>query len=144
MNRYKSILAITAIFTVLFFSKTSNSQDCSAVLCSQFAGQSVNSTMKAGSTQNVVVAFRNNGSYNWSNGNIRLAFYDPRMNPNENNVWGVDNVPIQSSAVTEQETKIAFTITAPKTPGVYFFQWQLQSDGVFFGEKTTLVNITVK
>jgi len=143
---HKSIVAFSALIAVFFFSHTAYTQDCPAdVLCAKYASQSVNQQMEAGTSQNVTVTFKISNEATWGNNTPVLVYVDTRMNPENNNVWGVNNIPLQQSTVEVNGPGVfQFTITAPKTPGKYNFQWQLSSNGMLFGYPSTSTEITVK
>lgn len=147
MNKVqKTIIAFSTLITVFFFSHTAYSQDCPEdVLCAKFASQSVNQQMEPGTSQNVSVTFQISNSASWGNNTVELVYVDTRMNPENNNVWGVDKINIQQSTVEYNGAGVfQFTITAPKKPGIYNFQWQIGSNGTLVGYPSPSTEITVK
>ena len=111
---------------------------------SLFVDQSVPTTMIAGQTYNVSVTYRNTGSTTWTEaGGYRLA----SQNPQDNMTWGMNRValPPGSSIAPGQDAVVAWTVTAPATPGTYCdFQWQMRQSGVeFFGPLTPNIVVTV-
>ncbi|MEO8512554.1 MAG: hypothetical protein ABI543_03250 [Ignavibacteria bacterium] len=147
MNKVqKTIIAFSALITVFFFSHAAYSQNClEDVLCAKFASQSVNQLMEPGTSQNVTVKFKMSNSTSWVNNTIELVYVDTRMNPENNNVWGVDKIKMQPSEdVVNGAGVFQFTITAPKKPGIYNFQWQISSNGTLIGYSSPSTEITVK
>ena len=140
-----NVFSITLTILILFVIEmhTSYSQNCTPVLCSQFQSQTVKIKMPAGGTERVSVTFRNSGSGIWGIDDIGLVYGDAKANPMNNNVWGVSRVSLQSAAVAGENATFEFNITAPKTPGVYYFQWQMQSKGTNFGDPSSGIQIKV-
>jgi len=143
MNTFKWVSAFSIVF-ILFLSNSLHSQDCNTDLCAKYKSEKVPRSMTAGSTQNVRISFKIARTNNWSSDNILLVYYDPRMNPKINNVWGIDNITLNNAVIKGKTITYKFVITAPMTPGVYNFQWQLQSNGVAFGEQTPFISIKVQ
>jgi len=147
LNKVKTtIVAFSALITVFFFSHTAYSQDCpDDILCAKFASQSVNQVMEAGTSQNVTVTFKLSNSATWGSNPNELVYVDTRMNPENNNVWGVNKIIMQQSTVEYNGAGVfQFTITAPKKPGIYNFQWQISSNGTLIGYPSPSTEITVK
>lgn len=147
MNKIqKTFIAFSALITIFFFSHTAYSQDCPEdVLCAKFASQSVNQLMEQGTSQNVTVTFKISNSATWGSNPVELVYVDTRMNPENNNVWGADKIIMQQSTVEYNGAGVfQFTITAPKKPGIYNFQWQISSNGKLFGYSSPSTEITVK
>ena len=142
----KTIIAFSALITVFFFSHTAYSQDClEDVLCAKFESQSVNQLMTPGTSQNVTVTFKISNSASWGDNTLELVYVDTRMNPENNNVWGVDKIRMQQSTVAYNGAGVfQFTINAPTKPGIYNFQWQMSSNGTLFGYSSPTTEITVK
>jgi hypothetical protein len=100
--------------------------------------------MAPGKTQNVTVTFQNSSSFTWNSNNIELVYVDTRMNPENNNVWRIDRIAMQTSTVAAGgEVTFQFTITAPTKPGTYNFQWQMSSNGTIFGFSSPSTEIKV-
>jgi hypothetical protein len=108
-----------------------------------FISQSVPTTMYAGATYNVNLTFRNLGTNPWScNDDIYLGSQMPQDNLN----WGIGRVPMQDGVVVSRPDDYTFTfnVTAPLTPKIYNFQWQMLKEGVqWFGDYSTNVRVNV-
>lgn len=123
--------------------QTAYSQNCTPVLCSQFQYQTVKIKMPAGGTERVSITFKNSGSGIWGIDDIGLVYTDAKANPTNNNIWGVNRVSLQTAAVAGESATFEFSITAPRTPGIYYFQWQMQSKGTSFGDPSTGIQVKV-
>jgi hypothetical protein len=108
-----------------------------------FISQSVPTTMYAGATYNVNLTFRNLGTNSWScDDDIYLGSQMPQDNLN----WGIGRVPMENGVVvdTNENYTFSFTVTAPLTPKIYNFQWQMLKEGVqWFGDYSTNVRVNV-
>ncbi|HJQ26003.1 MAG TPA: putative Ig domain-containing protein [Blastocatellia bacterium] len=113
----------------------------SANLNASFASQEVPARLEPGQSFAAVIRFINSGAQPW----ILSTLYLRSQNPTDNGVWGGNIVPIYGDSVVPGDTLEArFFAFAPRTPGVYDFQWQLYQDGQgYFGQMSTNVRITV-
>jgi hypothetical protein len=112
---------------------------------SQFISQTVPSSVIPGQQFTVNMKFLNNGTQPWVTGSA-MSYYLASQNPQLNEIWGGNGVPLFSYTINPGETlDINFLAIAPQTPGVYNFQWQTyQNGGVgFFGEMSQNVAIQV-
>jgi phosphatidylserine/phosphatidylglycerophosphate/cardiolipin synthase-like enzyme len=109
----------------------------------QFVSQAgIPSTMQPGQRATVSITMKNTGTTTWT----RDAGYKlGSQNPENNTVWGINRVELgQERVVTGQTIVLNITLTAPSTPGVYNFQWQMLRENVeWFGDATPNVEITV-
>ena len=100
------------------------------------------STMLAGDQIAVSVTMKNTGSNAWSEpGMYRLG----SQNPADNLFWGLNRVffPPGESIVYGQSKTFAFMITAPQAAGTYNFQWRMVNNGVWFGEISQNIQVSV-
>ena len=111
-----------------------------------FVVQSVPATMTAGAAFTAYVNMRNTGSTTW----VPLSATNPQgyalapQNPAENSVWRA-RAPVSASIAPGGSQSIYVSGTAPSTPGVYNFQWQMVQEGrENFGPVTPAVQVTVK
>jgi Putative Ig domain len=113
----------------------------SANLNSTFDSQEVPAKLEPGQNFPAVIRFINSGAQVWASSGLYLR----SQNPTDNGVWGGSIVPIFGNSVAAGETLEArFIAFAPRTPGVYDFQWQLYQDGQgYFGQLSANVRITV-
>jgi hypothetical protein len=106
-----------------------------------FVTQTVPWQMIAGRDYQASITMRNTGTMAWTlTGNYRLG----TQNPRDNLIWGPYRVPVTTLVAPGGETTLAFTVKAPRTPGVHNFQWRMVQDGVeWFGEPTPNVPVAV-
>ncbi len=117
-----------------------------------FIDQDVPATLQPGQSVVVSVTMLNTGQTIWQSNSQTFTSY--LLMSTERVDWGVGtsvtppavNLP-QPSVAPRQTAEFRFTITAPRQPGQYLFQWRMirQTLGVpkFFGEPTRLVQIAV-
>ncbi|HRH44526.1 MAG TPA: NBR1-Ig-like domain-containing protein [Pyrinomonadaceae bacterium] len=108
---------------------------------SALINQSVPSDMQTGQTYPVSITLQNDGSYTWrSSEGYQLG----SQSPTNNFTWGLNRVNLPNDVAPGQQVTFSFNITAPTSPGVYNFQWQMIQNGVeWFGEPTPNVPIEV-
>jgi Peptidase family C25/Putative Ig domain/Ig-like domain from next to BRCA1 gene/Matrixin len=119
-----------------------NSGGGGGALNSQFVSQSVPTTVQPGQQFTANIKFQNTGTTTWSG----TQYYYASQNPALNQSWGGNGVWLYGfSAAPGQTIDVTFTATAPATPGIYNFQWQMYQDGGagFFGAMSTNVPISV-
>lgn len=98
----------------------------------RFIAFSVPPSFLPGQTKTVSITMENNGSTRWE-GDYFLGSQNPENNYN----WGLNRVSVGSPVAPGQQKTFTFNVTAPMTPSVYGFQWQmLQEDVEWFGGKT--------
>jgi len=108
---------------------------------SVFAGQSVPSSMVVGQTYTVSVAMRNTGVWPWT---AAEAFRLGSQNPGDNLTWGTGRLNTPGTVTQGQTATYTFTVTAPRAPGTYNFQWKMLREGVtWFGAPSTNVSVNV-
>jgi hypothetical protein len=110
---------------------------------SQFVSEAVATSVQPGQTFTITITWNNVGTASWTGGNVNLGSQDP---PN-NTTWGGSRLQFSPAYTVPSGVQVVMTfpVTAPSTPGVYQFQWQLSQDGGvgFFGDKSPNVAITV-
>jgi hypothetical protein len=112
---------------------------------SAFVSQSVPASMLPGETKQVTVRMRNTGADTWSSSaGHKLG----TQNPRDNKAWtGATRVALAQNVAPNADHDFTFDITAPSTPGVYDFQWQMVDDSGanvgWFGQITPNVTIMV-
>jgi glucose/arabinose dehydrogenase len=105
-----------------------------------FIAQSVPTSLHPGEQVPVSVTMRNVGTDTWGVMH-RLGTAAPR----DNLTWGTSRVFLSSPVPSGETVVFAFTITAPLTPGIYSFQWQMLNEVVaWFGPMTDPVQVTVQ
>ncbi|MFY9571366.1 MAG: putative Ig domain-containing protein [Blastocatellia bacterium] len=109
---------------------------------SQFASQSVPTTLKPDQSFFTTVRWINTGSKPWDGAS---GFKASSQNPANNTTWGGDTVVWLGFPIAPgEELVLLFQAYAPSRPGIYDFQWQLYQPGVgFYGQMSTNVSITV-
>lgn len=109
----------------------------------KFISQSVPATLNTGEVRTVSITMSNSGSSTWT----RAAGYAlGSQSPQDNVVWGTGRVLLgtSESILPGQQKTFTFTITAPNSPGNYFFQWRMLRENVaWFGQLTTRLTISV-
>ena len=133
-------LAISLLFTL---GATLGVATSAAALDSAFVAQEVKQRVSPGERFRVVLVYRNRGPETWTRASsIWLGTESPRDNQN----WGRNRVGLsKNERITAGQTKrFSFWVTAPRTPGVYDFQWRMLKGGVaWFGPASGLVRIQV-
>ncbi len=106
---------------------------------SSFTSQSVPTSMGAGTRVSVSLTFTNTGTTSWTaSGGYVLG----SPNPANSATWQVSSVALPSTVEAGSRLTFSFRVTAPFTPGIYNFQWQLQHGTTLFGATST--NVVVK
>ncbi|HKP11731.1 MAG TPA: putative Ig domain-containing protein, partial [Blastocatellia bacterium] len=113
----------------------------SSDLDAAFVSQEVPTKLEPGQGFLAVFHFVNSGAQVWN----LTTLYLRSQNPTDNALWGGNVVPIFGNPVGPGETLEAhFIAFAPRTSGVYDFQWQLYQEGAgWLGQMTANVKITV-
>lgn len=117
----------------------------SSPLNSEFVSQTVPTTVQPGATFQINIKYNNTGTVAWVAG-ITTDYYLASQNPPLNQTWGGNGVSLLNFPTQPgQQLDLNFSVTAPATPGVYNFQWQLYQNGGsgFFGQITPNVAIQV-
>ena len=97
--------------------------------------------MQAGQSYDVVVRLRNSGTNTWVAGAYRLG----SQNPYNNFTWGMHRVALDADVAPGEQGDIAWSVTAPATPGNYNFQWRMLQEFVeWFGETSVNVPVSVQ
>ena len=105
--------------------------------------QNVPFTLELDEKVTVSVTFKNIGTSTWTKAN---GYFLGSQNPQDNNTWGLNRVPLSDSdnILSGEEKTFEFEITAPGIAGYYNFQWRMLQDGVeWFGQDTTNALIIV-
>jgi RHS repeat-associated protein len=106
-----------------------------------FVSQSVPAAMVTGAVYNVTVSMRNTGNTTWSSAG---AYFIGSQNPENNATWGGARVAMPAPVEPGGQANFAFQVTAPRTPGMYNFQWRMVQEGVaWFGAYSPNVAVTV-
>ncbi len=126
---------LTAKFGDLYSATaTSNAADDAT-----FVAQTVPSVMVAGQQYAVSVTMKNNGTATWTS-----AGATPYNLGVDNTTWGFGRVKLPGAVSRGGLVTFNFTVTAPTTPGIYNFQWQMVHDGVtWFGGQSLNCAVTV-
>jgi hypothetical protein len=107
---------------------------------SKFMSQTYVSKVQGGSSFPVYLQWENCGSQAWDGpANLRLV----SQNPANSSTWSLSNIPLPGVTLNGQPSNIPLTVTAPRTPGTYNFQWQLFKDGRVIGEPSANMSIVV-
>jgi pseudomonalisin len=98
-------------------------------------------TMKAGQLYNVSMTFKNTGAATWTSaGGYKLVSQRPT---NFSTTWGISQIDLPAPVASGGEVTFNFTITAPKTPGLYHFEWVMEHNAVNFGDFSPDLPITI-
>jgi RHS repeat-associated protein len=104
--------------------------------------QSVPTTMEAGRSYPVTLKFVNSGNTTWSSA---TGYALGSWNPENNFRWGVARAQLKQDAGPTSPGIFEFTVTAPKLPGTYAFQWRLLEENVeWFGRESDELLINVQ
>lgn len=109
---------------------------------SQFISQTVAQTLPPNQPFSVNFKFLNTGTQMWDSTNgLRLRSQNPAGNP----TWSGGVLSLGQVVVPPgRQLDVTLTAAAPRTPGIYNFQWQLYQDSVgFFGQPSANLSITV-
>ncbi len=99
-------------------------------------------SMRAGARQNVSIAVKNMGRYNWSQADkVRLAAIDYEPNDATKFYPGyLFHIAPESVVRPGEPCAWNLNITAPSYPGTYHMKYRMQKDGQWFG---STLNVTV-
>ncbi|MFA4817656.1 MAG: NBR1-Ig-like domain-containing protein [Parcubacteria group bacterium] len=108
----------------------------------QFVKETVPSYMVVGRKYAVSITLKNSGNSAWTK---EKQFRFGSQNPQDNDLWGKRiNLDEGEAVLPGQEKTFTFSVTAPKNPGIYNFQWQMVEElKQWFGEKSENVPIAV-
>jgi hypothetical protein len=104
-----------------------------------FVEQEVPSSMVVGGSYPITVAMRNIGTDEWAPGDYFLAAQKER----DAQRWSVLPVQLREKVTTWGIAAFVFTVTAPRDPGTYNFQWRVLTHAGQIGEPTELVRVAV-
>jgi len=106
-----------------------------------FVSQTVPTAMVAGRVYPVSVTMKNKGTATWT----PSARYNlGSQGPQDNTTWGSARASLAGPVEAGAQSTVAFSVTAPATPGTHAFQWRMVQDGVeWFGDLTPRTDITV-
>jgi hypothetical protein len=111
----------------------------------QFVSQDVPGKLKVGEKTKVSITMKNIGTTTWTKA---ARFKLGTQNPQDNRIWaGITRQYLSDADEIHpgQSKTFKFNITAPKTPGIYDFQWRMVHEGVeWFGDYTQNARISVK
>ncbi len=106
-----------------------------------FGAQSVPVSMLPGENYPVSITLTNTGTTTWTADALyRLA----SQNPIDNLTWGINRIGLPGAILPGGVAQFDFSVTAPRDPGTYKFQWQMVREGVaFFGDQSPEVTVVV-
>jgi hypothetical protein len=106
-----------------------------------FLRQAVPQFMVPGSTGNVSVTMRNDGTATWTTAeSYRLGAQAPQ----DNLIWGSNRQSLPHPVAPNEEATFAFKIQAPPAGGAVF-QWRMVQDGKeWFGDPTPSVPVSIE
>jgi len=108
-----------------------------------FLSQKIPNEMDTKETYDVTVVMKNNGLTTWKTGEFKLKVSTKGGDNAVVAPWEVANVELSSDVYANSEVTFNFKVTAPEKDGLYNLQTQLMKNGVFFGEPSTNVIVTV-
>jgi hypothetical protein len=88
----------------------------------------------------VTYTFKNTGTTTWSSAGAYLVI---TQDPANNSIWGFNHLAMPGTVAPGATVVISAPCKAPATPGTYGMQIQLAKNGLPFGEKSGIVNVTV-
>ena len=97
--------------------------------------------MDPGESGRVVLTMQNNGTTTWTS---LESYVLGSQNPPDSFTWGTRCVELANDVPPGESATFLIGLVAPKTPGVYDFQWQMARGGVhWFGEKSANIAVRV-
>ncbi|MBX4181401.1 hypothetical protein KW807_00880 [Candidatus Parcubacteria bacterium] len=115
--------------------------------CSEYISQVVPTTVYAGQVFPASITMRNMGSNTWT-----CCTYGSDINTNVGyklglmyeDAWNMWRVAVPSNIPTGASATFNYNVTAPSTPGTYYFQWRMVSEFVhWFGDASPQTPINV-
>ena len=107
----------------------------------RFIAQVVPTAILPGQTATASITLENTGTSTWDSA---FDFFLGSQNPENNWIWGLARVPLDSQVAPGQQKTFSFNITAPTTPGIYLLQWQMVQEHIeWFGDLTPATPIQV-
>ncbi len=109
----------------------------------KFVSQLSPDRIAVGGKFKVLIQYKNIGKGSWSNDH---GYYLVARSPQAKKIWGVDTVHLDGgSRILPNETAtFSFSLTAPRRPGQYDFQWQMfQTEKRWFGDAAPKLSIVV-
>lgn len=103
--------------------------------------QSVPAVMLVGQSYPVSVAFLNTGNTIWTDADGYAAV---SLSPLGNSNWGTNRLTLAAPVPPGGVAVFGLSVTAPGTPGVLNFQWQMAQTGAVFGAASPLVAVSVE
>jgi len=129
-----AVIVSVTLFSYRISAQQTNQQlkDDASVVSVSFPNE-----MYAGHAYTLYIRLKNTGTTIWTPGYYKLvlAYSDKRMPPFQ--PWDVTIVNVRSNANSGSDVTFSFSITAPKIPGSYNFEWRMESPGGYFGEATS-------
>jgi hypothetical protein len=136
VTRQPGELAPYTIAPTSLNSSTGNNSQCIAVQTPD--------TVSAGQQFAGSVTMQNTGTIPWTNNIPGQSYvYKLFVSPMENLIWGADVVDISSGGDPGTQVLFSQTFTAPATPGIYDFQWQMKDKNLQWFGDTCNKKITV-
>lgn len=129
--------------TLLFFALILLFVNNSTLAQSKFLSQLVPDRVNPGETFKVVIQFKNTSTQTW---NANGAYELKAASSKSKKIWGKQRVrfPQNSRVLPGEIASFIFTLTAPKKPGAYDFDWQMRHRNTGkFGEKNPHTKIQV-
>lgn len=111
-------------------------------MTAQFISQEIPTKLTIGQIATASITLKNNGTQIWSSEEYKLG----AQNPMDNNTWRRPRVRLEDGELIKpgESVNFIFEITAPNSPGIYNFQWQMVREYVsWFGDFTPNVKINV-
>lgn len=105
-----------------------------------FTSQSVPESVAAGARISVSLTFRNTGATSWT---VSGGYVLGSPNPANSGTWQTSSVGLPSTVEPGSTVTFSFKVSAPSSPGIYDFEWQLEHGTTFFGAKSTNVSVKV-
>ncbi|HKQ05087.1 MAG TPA: NBR1-Ig-like domain-containing protein [Blastocatellia bacterium] len=96
--------------------------------------------MNAGQSYSVSLNLTNTGTTTWTPGSYSLG----SQNPQDNTVWGLNQVVVPSTVAPGAAVTFTFTVTAPSPTGSYNFQWRMKHGTSYFGQMSTNLPVRVR
>ena len=135
MSRRRGLLVGAGLATIALLAAS----PALAADSASFVSQSVPGSMRPGAHVSVSLTFTNTGTAPW---NASGGYFLGSPNPDNGGTWEVSSIALPSEVAPGSNVTFNFGVTAPATPGIYDFQWQMERGVTFFGARS--INVSVK